>query len=98
MSRDYGESLTGRFQSLEQTVSALEEVNARLNTIQDTLIPLSDNAERMLLNQTEKEAESTTLQSLLNHVEIIARLLEQVELETDVLEKRISTIERFKTR
>jgi len=98
LSRDAKESLTSRLQSLNQTVAVLEEVNARLKTIQDTLIPLSDSAESMLYNQTEKEAESTSLQSLLNQIEIVARLLEQVELETGVLEKRISTIERFKTR
>lgn len=98
MPRNDRHSLDSRFQSLEQTVETLEEVNTRLGNIQDTLLPLSNNVESALLNQTEKEAESADLQSLLNQIEIIARMLEQVELETDVLEKRISTIEDLKTR
>jgi hypothetical protein len=93
-----GDSLASKFQSLEQTIETLEEVGTRLGTIQDTLLPLSDDVERTLLDQTEKDAESTNLQSLLNQIEIVARMLEQVELEADVLEKRISTIESLKTR
>jgi len=90
--------LDNSLQSLEQTVEALEEVRNRLGDIQDTLLPLSADLESSLLNQTEKEAESTKLQSLLNQIEIVGRMLEQVELETDVLEKRISTIENLKAR
>lgn len=85
-------------QSLEHAVETLEEVRTRLGSIQDTLLPLSYNVESALLSQSEKETESTNLQALLNQIEIVARMLEQVELETDVLEKRISTIENLKAR
>ena len=92
------DGLDNTLESLEQTVEALEEVHARLGHIQDTLFPLSENVESALLSHTEEEAESTNLQSLLNQIEIVARMLDQVELETDVLEKRISTIENLKAR
>ena len=98
MPRKDKDSLDNTLQSLEQTVEAVEEVHTRLGDIQDTLLPLSENVENTLLSLTEEEAESTNLQSLLNQIEIVARMLEQVELETHVLEKRISTIENLKTR
>ncbi|UCH05162.1 MAG: hypothetical protein JSW05_03080 [Candidatus Thorarchaeota archaeon] len=98
MPRKDKDSLDNTLQSLEQTVEALEEVHIRLGDIQNTLLPLSENVESALLSHTEREAESTNLQFLLNQIEIVARMLEQVELETDVLEKRISTIENLKAR
>ncbi len=90
------DSLDNTLQSLEQTIQTLEEVRTRLGSIQDTILPLSEELEGALLSRSEKEAESTSLRSLLNQIEIVTRVLEQVELETDVLEKRISTIENLK--
>ncbi|MFX0045980.1 MAG: hypothetical protein ACFE8Z_09040 [Candidatus Hermodarchaeota archaeon] len=98
MPRKDRDSLDNTLQLLEQTVEALEEVGTRLGSIQDILLPLSDDVESIVLSEAEREAESTNLQSLLNQIEIVTRMLEQVELEADVLEKRISTIENLKAR
>jgi hypothetical protein len=83
---------------MEQTVETLEEVSIRLGSIQDSLLPLASSEQGVAPTQSEERTEPTDLQSLLNQIEIIKRMLDQVELETDILEKRISTIENLRTR
>lgn len=84
-------------QSMEDTINAIEEVGKRLDTIHDTLLSVTEEYSTPVTDPSEED-EAATFQLLVNQIDALRKVLELVELETDLLEARLSSIESLRTR
>jgi hypothetical protein len=72
---------------VEETLSVIEEIDARLQGVKDALSLASAAAERL---------DGLSIRDHFEAIEEIGRVIDEVEVEVDVLETRISTIESLK--
>ncbi len=84
-------------QSMEDTIKAIEEVGKRLDSIHDTLLTVAEEYSAPVTDSS-KEDETASLQLLVNQIDALRKVLELVELETDLLEARLSSIESLQSR
>lgn len=74
---------------LEETISIIEEIDARLRHIKDSLSQTTEEAARL---------DGKSIRDLFDTLERIGLVIDEAEVEVDVLETRISTIEDLKGR
>ncbi|MFQ5832165.1 MAG: hypothetical protein ACE5H4_05665 [Candidatus Thorarchaeota archaeon] len=82
---------------MEDSIRAIEEVGERLDSIHDTLLSVAKEHSKPVTESSE-ESEAASFQILINQIDALRKVLELVELETDLLEARLSSIESLRTR
>jgi hypothetical protein len=74
---------------LEETLSVIDEIDTRLRGVKETLSFTAAEAERI---------DGSSIRDLFDAIEEIGHVIDAAEVEVDVLETRISTIESLRIR